>query len=159
MQDLSLAPSDNRSISPVAHDQSNASSAVGESGLSLDGDNSFDPALPLAQASAGDDNFGERTPAAISVQGGPLSNVLSPSAPMNLFSPTVGSEDVVSPSAASSYAEAAEALGQGATATSQLPSPSIPLASGNIEANDSYSAEPEEQQLDGVLDESLGGAR
>ena len=126
---------------------------------SLDGGNSFNSTLPTAQTSAGDENCSERTPAANPTPEGALPNVLSPSAPMNLFSPTVGAESVVSPTAASSYAEAAEALGLGTVETSETPSPINPLASGDPVACDVLSDEHQEQQLDGVMGDSDGGAR
>ncbi len=121
------------------------------------GDNSLDHALPTAHSSEVDGDCSERTPAN-PAQEGTLPNVLSPSAPMNLFSPTAGHETVVSPSAASSYAEAAEALGQGSTADSDTPSPVIPSATADSVASDVHSAEPEEQQLDDAPVESGGSA-
>ena len=152
-QDLSLAPADDRSVSPVVHGHSGG----GVPGDSLACDNSLDHALPTAHSSEVDgdcSDVSERTPAN-PAQEGTLPNVLSPSAPMNLFSPTSGHETVVSPSAASSYAEAAEALGQGITADSDTPSPVIPSATADSVASDVH----EEQQLNDAPVESGGSAR
>jgi hypothetical protein len=77
---------------------------------------------------------------------------------MNLFSPTAAAATVVSPSAASSYAEAAEALAQDNNSTSELPSSAAPLASDELLAGEVHAAEPQEQQLDELPGVSGGGA-
>jgi hypothetical protein len=73
---------------------------------------------------------------------------------MSLFSPSVGPEAFTSPAAASSYAEAAEALGHEDSETSGLATPLVCSASSVNQQSDSHSAEPEVPQLDDTLGES-----
>lgn len=165
-QDLSLAPSGDGPAPSQSHDSGSVSpGASGPSGddaaKTFAADNSIDSGSPAAAAAA--------LPAALDVaaplhadanaQTPAAQHVLSPAAPMSLFSPTAGAETAVSPSAVWSYAQAAEALGQVDPVASDVTSPDSALASGIHQQSDVSSHSPLEEQLDDPLNESGGSAR
>ena len=163
-QDLSLAPSDHCAATAFADDQPSA-------GVSQDlreDENACDPASPaLPSASGGEgcgalDGSSEHTPAADAGQrdDDAAHNVLSPAAPMSLFSPTADAASIVSPSAAASYAEAAEALAHDNSIASVFASPVAPFAhGGGLQQGDGHAAARQEEPLGNVPGESDGSAR
>ena len=161
-QDLSLAPSDDCAATPLADDQPSA----GVASDCLADDNAYDaasPALPAALGEQGsmafDGSSAEHTPAVDPGQDDAPHNVLSPAASMSLFSPSADATLIESPSAASSYAQAAEALGHDNSVASILASPVAPLACGGGVHQGGGHAERQEQQHDNMLRESDGSAR
>jgi hypothetical protein len=145
-QDLSLAPSDSSAASPRSQNLPNAGPSAGDSVINS--------ALPDCEDSAQDSATSDQTPCPALPAPGDAAVVLSPAAPMSLFSPSVGPEAFTSPAAASSYAEAAEALGHEDSETSGLATPLVCSASSVNQQSDSHSAEPEVPQLDDTLGES-----
>ncbi len=144
-------------MSPVSH----AQSAVGVETDAADRsatDSSCAPVLPAADDSTGNDGSNVLTPAANPVPEGIPHNVLSPAAPMSLFSPTAGTETVASPSAASSYVEASEALRHDNLMGTEATSPIVPLASASGVERDLLLAERDDLP-DDESSESGGGAR
>ena len=144
-------------MSPVSH----AQSAVGVETDAADRsatDSSCAAVLPVADDSTGNDGSNVLTPAANPVPEGIPHNVLSPAAPMSLFSPTAGTETVASPSAASSYVEASEALRHDNLMGTEATSPIVPLASASGVERDLLSAERDDLP-DDESSESGGGAR
>lgn len=73
---------------------------------------------------------------------------------MNLFSPATGAEAIVSPLAAASYAEAAEALDHGVSLASDGAA-----AAGDSLQHDVHSHEPQEEHSDDPLDTAGGSER
>ena len=144
-------------MSPVSH----AQSAVGVETDAADRsatDSSCAAVLPVADDSTGNDGSNVLTPAANPVPEGIPHNVLSPAAPMSLFSPTAGTETVASPSAASSYVEASEALRHDNLMGTEATSPIVPLASASGVERDLLSAERDDLP-DDECSASGGGAR
>ena len=144
-------------MSPVSH----AQSAVGVETDAADRsatDSSCAPVLPAPDDSTGNDGSNVLTPAANPVPEGIPHNVLSPAAPMSLFSPTAGTETVASPSAASSYVEASEALRHDNLMGTEATSPIVPLASASGVERDLLLAERDDLPDDESF-ESVGGAR
>ena len=166
MQDLSLAPSDDGAATPLADVQPMRASSAGVAGECLADDNVYGTASPALPAASGEEDSGafdgscEHTPV-VSEQDDAPQNVLSPAAPMSLFSPTADATSVVSPSAAASYAEAAEALGQDSSMASVLASPIAPLASGGgVHQGDGHAGDRQQvQQETSMSGESGGSAR
>ena len=132
-------------------------------------DNSIDSGSPAAPAAALpaaldvaaplDADATAQTPAAHAAQHITSQHVLSPAAPMSLFSPTAAAETTESPSAVLSYAQATEALGHVDLVASDAASPVMASASGIRQQIDVSSDLPLEEQLDDPLNESGGSAR
>ena len=155
-QDLSLAPSEG-AASAGAHDHSTETAA----GTGFVSDDAADPASPAAHdvaALPGGDRA-EETPDANAASRDTLGNVLSPAAPMNLFSPSTGAEAVVSPSAVSSYAEATEALDHGVSLASGVAATAAAAATGDGLQHDVHPHEPQGQHSDDPLDAAGGSER
>ena len=165
MQDLSLAPSDDGAATPLADVQPVRASSAGVANECLADDNVYGTASPALPAASGEEDSGafdgsceERTPV-VSEQDDAPQNVLSPAAPMSLFSPTADATSVVSPSAAASYAEAAEALGQDSSMASVLASPIAPLASGGgVHQGDGHAVDRQQVQQDTSMSGESGGS-
>lgn len=164
MQDLSLAPSDDGAAAPLADAQPVRASSAGVANECLADDNVDGAASPALPAASGEEDFGafdgscEHTPV-VSEQDDAPQNVLSPAAPMSLFSPTADATSVVSPSAAASYAEAAEALGQDSSMASVLASPIAPLASGGgVHQGDGHAVDRQQVQQDTSMSGESGGS-
>ena len=145
-------------MSPVSH----AQSAVGVETDAADRpatDSSCAAVLPAADDSTGNDGSNELTPAANPAPEGIPHNVLSPAAPMSLFSPTAGTETVASPSAASSYVEASEALRRDNLMGTEATSPILPLASSTSGVERDLLSAERDDLPDDESSESGGGAR
>ena len=145
-------------MSPVSH----AQSAVGVETDAADrpaADSSCAAVLPAADDSTGNDGSNELTPAANPAPEGISHNVLSPAAPMSLFSPTAGIETVASPSAASSYVEASEALRRDILMGTEATSPILPLASSTSGVERDLLSAERDDLPDDESSESGGGAR
>jgi hypothetical protein len=145
-------------VSPVSH----ALSAVGMETDAADrpATNSSSAAvLPAAGDFPGNDGSNELTPAANPAPERIPHNVLSPAAPMSLFSPTAGTETVASPSAASSYVEASEALRHDSLMGTEATSPILPSASATSGVERDLLLAERDDLPDDESFESVGGAR